>query len=177
VVSTRIAVRAGPRALRIDIAPPISSPPLRRRLMAAAFLLAAGTILGAIRLGLEWRQLAAGRETLPAPALFLLSVAVLAGAPAALFGLVALFFAEETLEITDAAILREISIFGGADRRTLPRDASTRLLWTTRPVPPWWTWTFRRLALVTGRERLGIGATLGTSEKETLEQIVRRAIE
>jgi len=177
VFTARIAVRADPRALRIDVAPPISSPPLRRRLIAAGILLASGTIIGAIRLGLEWRQLAAGRETLPAGVLLLLSAAVLVGAPAALFGLIALFFAEETLEITDAAILREISIFGGAQRRTFPRGADTRLIWTTRPVPPWWTWTFRRLAVVTGRERLGIGATLGTAEKETLEQIVRRAIE
>jgi len=177
VVSARIAVRADPRALRIDIAPPISSPPLRRRLIAAAILLASGTVLGAIRLGLEWRQLAAGRETLPAAVLLLLSAAVLVGAPAALFGLIALFFAEEILEIAEATILREISIFGGAERRTLRRGADTRLLWTTRPVPPWWTWTFRRLALATGRERLGIGATLGTAEKEMLERIVRHAIE
>ncbi|HET9792900.1 MAG TPA: hypothetical protein VFS34_00445 [Thermoanaerobaculia bacterium] len=177
MVPSRIAVRAGPQALRIDIAPPISSPPLRRRLVAAASLLAAGTILGTIRLGLEWRQLAAGRETLPASVLVLLSAAVLVGAPTALFGLIALFFAEETLEIAEVTILREISIFGGAERRTLPRAASTRLLWTTRPVPPWWTWTFRRLALVTGPDRLGIGATLGSAEKETLERIVRRAIE
>lgn len=177
MVSARIAVRADPRALRIDIAPPISSPALRRRLIAAGIALASGTILGAIRLGLEWRQLAAGRETLPASVLLLLSAAVLVGAPAALFGLVALFFAEETLEIAEATILREISIFGSAERRTLRRGGETRLVWTTRPVPPWWTWTFRRLALVTGRERLGIGATLGTAEKEELERIVRRAIE
>ncbi len=173
----RIAVRADPRALRIEIAPPISSPKLRRRLIAAGLLLAAGTILGAIRLGLEWRQVAGGRETLPPIVLALLSAAVLVGAPGALFGLIALFFAEETIEIADGAIRREIAVFGGARQRTLPRGAATRLLWTTRPVPPWWTWTFRRLALVHGRERLGIGATLGTAEKETLEGIVRRAIE
>ena len=177
MVSERIAVRADPRGVRIEIAPPVSSPPLRRRLLAAGAVLSAGTILGAIRLGGEWRQLAAGKETVPAGALAALSLAVLLGAPGALFGLIALFFAEETLEIEAGSIVREISIFGAGERRTLPREASTRLLWTTRPVPPWWTWTFRRLALVTGRERLGIGATLGNAEKETLERVVRRAIE
>lgn len=170
-------MRADSRGVRIEIAPPISSAPLRRRLVAAASVLSLGTLLGAIRIAGEWRQVAAGRETLPAGALFGMTVAVLLGAPGALVGLVALFFAEETLEIERGAITREISIFGAGERRTLPRTAATRLLWTTRPVPPWWTWTFRRLALVTGVERLGIGATLGNAEKAALEGVVRRAIE
>jgi hypothetical protein len=172
VVSGRISVRTDPHGVRIDIAPPVSSAPLRRRLIVGGAVLAVGTIVGAIRIGGEWRQLAAGRETLPGVALVVLTAAVLAGAPAALFGLVALFFAEESLEIGTGEVVREISIFGAGDRRTLARTASTRLLWTSRPVPPWWTWTFRRLALVTG-----IGATLGNAEKEALERIVRRAIE
>lgn len=170
-------MRTEARGVRIDIAPPVSSAALRRRLIAGGALLAVGTILGAIRIGGEWRQLAAGRETLPGVALAILTTAVLAGAPAALFGLVALFFAEESLEIGAGSVVREISIFGAGDRRTLARTASTRLLWTNRPVPPWWTWTFRRLALVTGADRIGIGATLGNAEKEALERIVRRAIE
>ena len=170
-------MRTDPRGVRIDIAPPVSSAPLRRRLAAAGAALAAGTVLGAIRIGGEWRQLAAGRETLPGTALAVLTAAVLLGAPAALFGLIALFFAEETLQIGADAVVREISIFGAGERRTLPRTPATRLLWTNRPVPPWWTWTFRRLALVTGADRIGIGATLGNSEKEALESIVRRAIE
>lgn len=170
-------VRADSRGVRIEIAPPVSSAPLRRRLLAAASLLSAGTLLGAIRLAEEWRHIAAGRETIPAGALFGMTVAVLLGAPAALVGLVALFFAEETLEIERDAITREISIFGAGERRTLPRTDATRLLWTTRPVPPWWTWTFRRLALVTGAERLGIGATLGNAEKTVLEEMLRRVIE
>lgn len=177
MVSERIAVRADSRGVRIEIAPPVSSAPLRRRLVAAASLLSVGTLLGAIRLAGEWRQFAAGRETLPAGALFGMTLAVLVGAPGALIGLVALFFAEETLEIDRGAVTREISIFGAGERRTLPRTPSTRLVWTTRPVPPWWTWTFRRLALVTGGERLGVGATLGNAEKTALEGVIRRVIE
>ena len=170
-------MRVDARGVRVEIAPPVSSAPLRRRLVAASAVLAAGTLLGAIRLAGEWRLLAFGRASLPLPALLATTVAVLAGAPAALFGLVALFFAEETLEIDGSAIVREISIFGAGERRTLPRTPATRLFWTTRPVPPWWTWTFRRLALASGGERLGVGATLGNAEKEALERVIRRVIE
>ena len=133
--------------------------------------------MAAVRLSAEWRQLAAGRETVPAAALAALTLAVLAGAPAALFGLVALFFAEETLDVRSESIVREISIFGRGDRKRFPRTAHTRLLWTIRPVPPWWTWTFRRLAIVTENGPIGVGATLGNSEKTLLAAVLTRLIE
>ena len=166
--SERIVVRADPDGVRIEIAPPVSSPRLARRLLAAGSLLFAGTLVAAVRLSVEWHQAAAGRDTIPAAALAALTVAVLAGSPAALFGLIALFFAEETLDVRQSEIVREISIFGRGERRLFPRSAETRLLWTNRPVPPWWTWTFRRLAIVTGTSRLGVGATLGNIEKPPL---------
>jgi len=177
VGSERIAVRADPDGVRIEIPPPVSSPPLARRLAAAGSLLAAGTLFAAVRLSGEWHQVAAGRETIPTGALAALSAAVLLGSPAALFGLIALFFAEETLEVRRDAIVREISIFGRGERKSFPRSAQTRLLWTTRPVAPWWTWTFRRLALVTGKRRLGVGATLGNEEKTALAALLARLIE
>lgn len=175
--SERIAVRADPDGVRIEIAPPVSSPPLARRLVAAFSVLSAGTLIAAVRLTAEWHQVAAGRDTIPAGVLAALTIAVLAGAPAALFGLIALFFAEETLDVRREEIVREISIFGRGERKTFPRSAETRLLWTTRPVPPWWTWTFRRLAIVTGRSRLGVGATLGNVEKTALAALLTRLIE
>lgn len=175
--SERIAVRAGPESVRIEIAPPVSSPALARRLVAAGSLLAAGTLIAAIRLSAEWHQVAAGRETIPAGALAALTAAVLLGSPAAIFGLIALFFAEETLDVRPDAVVREISIFGRGEQRRFPRSSETRLLWTTRPVPPWWTWTFRRLALVTGKSRLGVGATLGNVEKTALAALLARLIE
>ena len=172
--SERIAVRAGPESVRIEIAPPVSSPALARRLVAAGSLLAAGTLIAAIRLSAEWHQVAAGRETIPAGALAALTAAVLLGSPAAIFGLIALFFAEETLDVRPDAVVREISIFGRGEQRRFPRSSETRLLWTTRPVPPWW---FRRLALVTGKSRLGVGATLGNVEKTALAALLARLIE
>jgi len=173
----RISVRADAESVRIDIAPPVSSPPLARRLVAAGSLLAGGTLVAVVLLSSEWRQLAAGRETLPPAALAALTLAVLAGAPAALFGLIALFFAEETLDVRSESIVREISIFGRGDQRRFPRTARTRLLWTNRPVPPWWTWTFRRLAIETENRRIGVGATLGNSEKTALAAVLTRLIE
>jgi len=170
-------VRADSESVRIEIAPPVSSPPLARRLVGAAAILAAGTLIAAVRLSAEWHHVAAGRETIPTGALAALTAAVLLGSPAALFGLVALFFAEETLDVRKDAIVREISIFGRGERRRFPMSADTRLLWTTRPVAPWWTWTFRRLALVAGKRRLGIGATLGNVEKTALAALLGRLIE
>ena len=170
-------MRASPESVRIEIAPPVSSPPLARRLVAAASLLALGTFVAVLRLSSEWHQTAAGRGNLPPGALGVLSLAVLCGAPAAFFGLAALFFAEETLDVRPREIVREIALFGRGDRRRCPRDASTRLLWTNRPVAPWWTWTFRRLAIVHGEEKIGIGATLGNSEKTALAEILSPLIE
>lgn len=170
-------MRASPESVRIEIAPPVSSPALARRLIVAASLLAIGTFVAVLRLSSEWHQLAMGRGNLPPGALGILSLAVLCGAPAAFFGLAALFFAEETLDVRPGEIVREIALFGRGDRLRCPRDGQTRLVWTNRPVAPWWTWTFRRLAIVHGPQRIGIGATLGNSEKSALASLIAPLIE
>ena len=177
MASERIVIRADPRGVRIEIAPPVSSPPLARRLIAAGSVLGVGTLIAALRLFSEWHQVIAGRNSLPIGGLIVLTLAVIVGSPAAFFGIVALFFAEETLEILPREIVREISIFGRGERRLLPRSPATRLLWTIRPVAPWWTWTFRRLALVTGRQKMGVGASLGNSEKSELASLLTRVLE
>jgi len=175
--SGRILARADPNGVRIEILPPISSPPLARRFYAAGSVIALGSILAVLRIAAEWRQVANGRDTVPLLLLAALTAAVVLGSPFALFGLAALLFAEETLEIGSAEIVREIAVFGRESRRPLPRAGGTAVRWTTWPVAPWWTWTFKRLALVSGRERMGVGATLGNSEKRELARLLEDVLD
>jgi hypothetical protein len=173
----RIRVRADSRGLRIEIAPPVSDPSLRRRTILFGSALAVGGFLALVRLSTEWQLLARGaRGAFPLGLLLLATLAVLFG-PLAVLGLLTLLFAEETIEVGPGGIVQEISVFGRVRTLAFPERSAVRLVWTRRPVSPWWTWTFQRLALVSGRKRRGVGATLGTGEKERLAAILRRAIE
>jgi len=129
-----------------------------------------------LRLSQQWQRAARGVGGGLGPAwLLLLSVCVVFGAPLAAWGLASLFFAEETLEIRASGVSQEIRIFGEPRRRAVPAPAKIR--WTTRPVAPWWTWTFVRLALSGGTRRFGVGATLGVSDKRRLAEILGKSIE
>lgn len=177
MVSRRIFTHADAAGVRIEIAPPISSGPLARRFVAAGAVIAIGSLLAIFRITSEWHHVATGRDSVPLAALLALTAAVLVGSPLALFGLAALLFAEETLAIGPDEIVREIAVFGREDRRPLPRTSETAILWTTKPVAPWWTWTFKRLALVSGPEKMGVGATLGNSEKRELARLLKDVLD
>ena len=170
--SERIAVRADPDGVRIEIAPPVSSPPLARRLVAAFSVLSTGTLIAAVRLSAEWRQVAAGRDTIPAGVLAALTIAVLAGAPAALFGLVP---SSSRKERTSGARNRS------RDLHLRSRRAKAffpfRQLGSSDdpPVPLWWTWTFGGSSSPDGPA--GVGATLGNVEKTALAALLVRLIE
>jgi hypothetical protein len=171
----RIRVRTESDSVRIEIAPPIAEPRLRRRLGVAAVILVAGALTALLRLSQEWQRAVRGSGSgLGAFWLLLLSLCVVFGAPLAAWGLTSLLFAEETLEVRAGGVFQEIRIFGEPKRRAVPRPASLR--WTTRPVAPWWTWTFVRLALSGEAQRFGVGATLGVSEKRRLAEILRNSI-
>ena len=173
----RIRVRADSRGVRIEIAPPVSDRSIRRRAVLFGSGLAAGGFLALLRLSTEWQILArGGRGVFPPALLFLATLAVLFG-PFAVFGILTLLFAEETIEIGPESVVQEIEVFGRVRRVSFPGKGRVRVVWTTWPVAPWWTWTFRRLALRADGRRRGVGATLGTADKERLEEVLRRAIE
>jgi hypothetical protein len=173
----RIRVRAGGRGVRIEIAPPVSDRSLRRRALLFGSGLAAGGFLALLRLSSEWQLLARGaRGSFPLSLLVLATLAVLFG-PFAVLGLLTLLFAEETIEIGPDSVVQEIEVFGRVRAVPFPEKSRVRVVWTRWPVTPWWTWTFQRLALASGRRRRGVGATLGTADKERLEKILRQAIE
>ena len=106
-----------------------------------------------------------------------LTLAVFAGAPLATVGLLSLLFAEETLDISAGELRQELTVFGRSRSRQLPRQPPLELRWTSRPIPPWWTWTFVRLAAVSGQEQCGLGATLGVAGKKHLFELLRAAFE
>jgi hypothetical protein len=167
-----------PDCLRIEISPPVSSPALRRRAALGGILFAAGTFAALMRLAGQWQLAARGNTSgLPAFPLLLLTLAVLFGAPLAAVGLLSLLFAEETIEVDRQELRQELAVFAKNRRRRLSREAPLALTWTVRPISPWWTWTFVRMAVVSGPERLGVGATLDVSEKKKLFEVLRRAIE
>lgn len=173
---SRILLESGPNGLRIEIAPPVSSPRFRRRALPAAVLFAVGTVAALLRLSSQWQQAARGGGAgLPAGLLAGLTLAVLAGAPLAAVGLLSLLFAEETIELDREEFRHELTVFARSRRRRVPRNPPLELRWTSRPISPWWTWTFVRLAIVSRRERFGLGATLGVAEKKRLFEILRAA--
>ncbi len=173
----RLRVRVGVGGLRIEIAPPVSDPSLRRRTILFGSALAIGGFLALVRLSTEWQLLARGaRGAFPFGLLILATLAVLFG-PLAVLGLLTLLFAEETIEVGTDRIVQEIEVFGRVRTNPFPDRSRVRLVWTRWPVAPWWTWTFHRLALVSGKKRYGVGATLGTAEKARLAEILRGTIE
>ncbi len=173
----RIRMRADSRGVRIEIAPPVSDRSLRRRALLFGSGLGAGGFLALLRLSSEWQVLArGGRGAFPLGLLILATAAVLFG-PFAVFGLLTLLFAEETIEIGPESLVQEIEVFGKVRTTPFPDKRQVRLVWTRWPVAPWWTWTFQRLALRSAGKRQGVGATLGTSDKERLEKILRQALQ
>ena len=170
-------MRVNSGGLRIEIAPPVSDSSLRRRTVLFGSALAIGGFLALVRLSTEWQLLARGaRGAFPFGLLLLATFAVLFG-PLAVLGLLTLLFAEETIEVGPDGIVQEISVFGKVRTIPFPDKRRVRIVWTRWPVAPWWTWTFHRLALASGKKRHGVGATLGTAEKAKLAEILRRAIE
>jgi hypothetical protein len=172
---SRLRLAASRSGVRVEISPPVSRRGPRRRLLFAGGGLAVGALPAFLRLSAEWHATARGVSGLPVTALLLLTACVALAFPLAGLGLLSLLFAEETIELDERELRQEIALFGRDRRSSLPRPLSIEL--TRRPVPPWWTWTFLRLAARHGRRRLGLGATLGTSEKRQLKEVLRRALD
>ena len=163
--------------LRIEIAPPVSDPSLRRRTILFGSALALGGFLALVRLSTEWQLLArGGKGAFPFGLLLVATLAVMF-APLAVLGLLTLLFAEETIEVGTDRIVQELAVFGKVRTVLFPDRRRVSLVWTRWPVSPWWTWTFHRLAIASDRRRQGIGATLGTSEKGRLAEILQTIIE
>jgi hypothetical protein len=113
-------------------------------------------------------------EDLPLAVLVPLSLAVGVSTPIALAGLAAFAFAEERIEVTAESISIATTAFEATKRRVLPRRSLTAWVETYRPLPPWWTWAFRRLAArVDGRLVPLAGAALHREKRDVAVALSR----
>jgi len=137
----------------------------------------AAALLGSARLGQAWETgLRRGDfGDLPLPLLILLTLAVLVSTPLALIGLSALAFAEERIEVGQQGITIERTAF----ERTRTQRLSSRDLecWreTYWPLPPWWTWSVRRLAARCAGRLYPVAAAAGPREKREIGIALARA--
>jgi len=142
-----------------------------------AVAVGAAALLGSARLGQAWETgLRRGDfGDLPLPLLILLTLAVLVSTPLALIGLSALAFAEERIEVGQQGITIERTAF----ERTRTQRLSSRDLecWreTYWPLPPWWTWSVRRLAARCAGRLYPVAAAAGPREKREIGIALARA--
>jgi hypothetical protein len=175
--SSRVRIASFPGGLRVEIRPWIRSRGARLRLVLLAGATLAASLLGGSRLASVWETgLSRGRfEDLPIGLLLALTAAVGLSVPAAIVGLAALAFAEETIEVRPDAV--EISTTAFERTRTRRIAQGELLCWreTYRPLSPWWTWAFRRLAAETPSALLPIAGAAGPREKREIALALARA--
>jgi hypothetical protein len=146
-------------------------------MVGVGIAVAGAALLGAMRLGQAWETgLRRGEFTdLPLPILIVLSAAVLISTPLALLGLAALAFAEERIEVGPEGITIERTAF---ERTRTDRFARRDLeCWreTYLPLPPWWTWSVKRLAAREGRRLHPVAAAAGPREKRRIGEALAKA--
>lgn len=160
----------GPGGVRIEIRPLARTRRTRARLLAAGMVLVACALLGAARLGAAWEAgLTRGSfGDLPLPLLVGLSMAVGLSTPVALLGLAALAFAEETVEVGPDEITITTTAFERTGTVRIPRSELECWKETYLPIPPWWTWTVRRLAARCGGRLYPLAGAAGPVEKRLI---------
>jgi hypothetical protein len=144
---------------------------------AFALVVGGSALLGSARLVQAWE---AGLRRgdfgdLPLPLLILLTAAVLVSAPLALIGLSALAFAEERIEVGPERILIERTAFERTRTDFLTRAQLECWRETYWPLPPWWTWSVRRLAARGAGRLYPIAAAAGPRQKREIGRLLAEA--
>ncbi len=144
--------------------------------LAAAGILAAA-LSGGARLARVWEtSLRRGAfEELPLTILVPMSLAVGVSTPLALLGLAALAFAEERIEVTPDTVSIRTTAFERTREHTISRRDLDAWVETYRPLPPWWTWAFRRLAARAAGRLVPVGGAAGHAEKRAIAVALARA--
>ena len=169
--SPRIVIR--PEAgggVSIEIRPLVRSRAARWRLGLAGAAVLAAALYGGSRLSRVWETgLRRGAfDDLPLALLVPVTLAVGVSTPLALLGLAALAFAEERIDVTAESVAIRTTAFERTRVRLIRRQDLAAWVETYRPLAPWWTWAFRRLAARAAGRLYPVAGAAGPAEKREI---------
>jgi hypothetical protein len=168
----RVVVTSGPSGLTVEIRPLVRTRRGRLRLAILAGAVLAGALFGASRIIQGWESSFKRGEFTELPLLASLSVAVGAFAPLALFGLAALAFAEETVEVGPQTLTIRTTTFEKTRVRRIPLAELECWRETYLPLSPWWTWAVQRLAVRWQGRLEPLAGAAGPKEKRRIAEIL-----
>lgn len=170
-------VRSRPGGLSIEIRPLAGSRRWRRRLVAAVSVVVAAALFGATRLVPLWEtSLKRGNfNELPLPLLVFLTLAVGISTPITLVGLAALAFAEEAVDVSPDEVVISTTTFERTQVRRIPLEELDCWRETSVPLPPWWSWSVKRLAARSKGRLYPIAGGAGPKEKRAIGLALARA--
>lgn len=166
-----------PGGILVEIRPLVRRARARRRLLAAAGAILLAALFGGVRLEAAWE---AGLRKgdfgdLPLPLLAALTLSVGVSTPLALLGLAALAFGEETIEIDGDSITIRTTAFERTRSKLIRREDLECWRETRWPLPPWWTWSVRRLAARAAGRLHPLAAAAFPREKRLIGLALSRA--
>lgn len=173
----RVLIRPRPGGLTIEIRPLVRSRVWRRRLSAGAAVVIAAALFGMARLVPMWESsLRRGNfSDLPLPVLIFLTLAVGVSAPLTLVGLAALAFAEETVDVGTEELVISTTAFEKTRTTRIPLEDLECWRETYLPLPPWWSWSVKRLAARARGRLFPIAGGAGPKEKTAIGVALARA--
>jgi hypothetical protein len=163
--------------LTIEIRPLVRTRAWRRRLTTGAAVVIAASLFGIARLVPLWETglRRGGFTDLPLPILVLLSLAVGITTPVTLAGLAALAFVEERLDVDASTVTVSTTAFERTRVLRLSRAELDCWRETYFPLPPWWSWSVKRLAARSGGRLFPIAGGAGPREKRAIGLALARA--
>jgi hypothetical protein len=173
----RVVVTARPGGLSIEIRPLAGWKRWRRRLMGAALVVVAAALFGAARLVPLWEtSLKKGNfSELPFSLLVFLTLAVGISTPLTLMGLAALAFSEETVEVDSHEVVIATTTFERTRVLRIPLAELDCWRETSVPLPPWWSWSVKRLAARSNGRLHPLAGGAGPREKRAIGLALARA--
>ncbi len=161
----------------VEISPLVRARGWRLRIVGIGAAVAVAALLGCSRLFEAWESGLKRSDfaDLPLPLLIALTLALLVSTPLAFLGLAALAFGEESIEVDAREVVVKTTAFERTRVARIPRDELTCWRETIRPLPPWWTWTVRRLAAESGGKLYPVAGGAGPLEKRTIGEALAAA--
>jgi hypothetical protein len=173
----RVVMTVRPGGLSIEIRPLAGWRRWRRRLTVAALVVVAAALFGAARLVPLWEtSLKRGNfSELPFSLLVFLTLAVGISTPLTLVGLAALAFSEETVEVDAHEVVIATTTFERTRVLRIPLAELDCWRETSVPLPPWWSWSVKRLAARSNGRLHPLAGGAGPREKRAIGLALARA--